>query len=255
VIPTGRTWARAPLAWTAVALALVFGGVAAWASSGRLGTKGPGELRQSDPAGAAILHVPHLAGTLPINAETEGKKVWDGDVGNTGNLRDVSGQGMVPYSQAKVRWGDGKLYFMLYAGDLDLEGTVRTPDVPLDNDDSFRLEFGSGAQVRVVAVSVLGTLYDALCERSAGAPACDTGWRSGATIAVDSDGTINKIGDNDEEWVVEMALPLSALGGTAAGPGTRIPFSVRRCEVGRDGVRACGSWGSGEPRGELLLDR
>jgi hypothetical protein len=53
---------------------------------------------------------------------------------------------------------------------------------------------------------------------------------------------------------VEMALPFAALGVPAAGAGTRIPFSVRRCEVGHDGVHACGSWGAGAHAGELVLD-
>jgi hypothetical protein len=198
--------------------------------------------------------VPRAPSPIPINAETEGKTVWDGEGGNTGNLRDSAGRGMVPYTQAKVRWGDGNLYFMLYAGDLDLEGKVTQPDTSLEGDDSFRLEFGSGKEVRVVAASVRGTVYDALCDRSAAAPACDTAWQSGVKVAVDADGTLDHTGDNDEEWVVEMSVPLSSLGIDRATPGVRIAFAVRRCEVGYDGVHACGSWGAGEPRGELVLD-
>jgi hypothetical protein len=248
-----RSSLRALLAWTAAALAVVLAGVAAWASAGRSHAKASGGARPGEP-GDAVLHVPRATAPIPINAETAGKSVWDSDVGNTGNLKDAAGQGIVPYTQAKVRWGDGNLYFMLYAGDLDLEGKVTQPDVPLDGDDSFRLEFGAGKQVRVVAVSVRGAVYDAICEPRDGAPACDTAWQSGAKVAVDADGTLNKIGDNDEEWVVELAIPFSALGISAPGPGTRIPFAVRRCEVGHDGVHACGSWGAGHPGGELLLD-
>jgi hypothetical protein len=244
---------RAPLAWTAAALAVVLAGVGAWASSGRQHATASGGPRPVVEAATPVLHVPKAPGPITINAETEGKTVWDSEAGNTGNLKDAAGQGMVPYTQAKVRWGDGNLYFMLYAGDLDLEGKVTSPDVALDNDDSFRLEFGAGKQVHVVAVSLRGAVYDALCDRS-GAAACDTSWQSGAKVAVDADGSLNKIGDNDEEWVVEMALPLSALGITGAGPGTRIPFAVKRCEVGHDGVHACGNWGAGERRGELLLE-
>jgi hypothetical protein len=50
-----------------------------------------------------------------------------------------------------------------------------------------------------------------------------------------------------------MAIPLSSLGVTGDGAGARIPFSVRRCEIGRDGPHGCGSWGR-HPRGELVLD-
>jgi hypothetical protein len=250
-----RTSLRAPLAWTAAALVVVLAGVAAWASAGRSRAKAPGGARPDEPGDAnAVLHAPRVTAPIPINAETAGKAVWDSETGNTGNLKDAAGHGMVPYTQAKVRWGDGNLYFMLYAGDLDLEGKVTQPDVPLDGDDSFRLELGAGPQVRVLAVSVRGAVYDAICEPRDGAPACDTAWQSGAKVAIDADGTLNKIGDNDEEWVVELALPLSALGIASPAPGTRIPFAVRRCEVGYDGVHACGSWGAGSPRGELLLD-
>jgi hypothetical protein len=73
-------------------------------------------------------------------------------------------------------------------------------------------------------------------------------------VAVDRDGTMNKIGDNDEEWVVEMAIPLSALGIAHPAAGVRIPFSISRCEVGSSGVHACGSWGTSERGGELVLD-
>jgi hypothetical protein len=160
---------------------------------------------------------------------------------------------MVPYSEAKLRWGQGMLYLMLYAGDLDLEGKVKASDGPVEDDDAFHLEFGTGQKVRVVSVSVLGTVADALCTTTAaGGRSCNARWRSRARVAVDRDGTLNKIGDNDEEWVVEMAIPLAALGIAHAGPGTRLPFSVRRCEVGH-GHPSCGSWGS-RPAGELVLD-
>jgi hypothetical protein len=209
------------------------------------------------------LHVPHVSEPIRIDAEMDGKKVWESAAGSTLNLKDSAGKGMVPYTEVKARWGDGKLYFLLYAGDLDLEGNVTQADGPVSKDDSFHIELGGrGGPLRVVEVSVLGTVADALCppsENSAG-PAdvhghsCDRTWQSHAAVAVDRDGTLNRLGDNDEEWVVEMALPLSALGIPDARPGSRIPFAVRRCEVGAGGPGACGSWGMGAERGELILD-
>jgi hypothetical protein len=198
------------------------------------------------------LHVPRASAPISIDAEIEGKKVWEAEAGSTRNFKEASGKGMVPYTEAKVRWGDGKLYFLLYAGDLDLEGTVTEADGPVLSDDSFRLELGGPDALRVIDVSVLGTVADSLC---AGAhAACDRGWQSHAVVAVDRDGSLNRTGDNDEEWVVEMAVPFEALGLAGARAGTRIPFAVRRCEVGRDGPHACGAWGVGSPRGELILD-
>jgi hypothetical protein len=201
-----------------------------------------------------VIRVPRLPTAIPINAETQGKTAWEGDTGTTHNLKDAAGRGIVPYTEAKVRWSDGNLYFLLYAGDLDLRGTVRKTDGPVENDDSFRLEFGSGDDVRVISVSVLGTIADAICSNREGGPSCDSRWSSHARVAVDRDGTLNQVGDNDEEWVVEMAVPFASLGIGRAGPGTRIPFSIRRCEMGVKGRGPCGSWGDATPRGELVLD-
>jgi hypothetical protein len=268
---TGAAQRRARVAWTTAAI--VVGACAfAWASSRRLRTSAPDApaINESEPASqsdepapgpatpivppAAILHVPRIEGRVKINAETQGKTTWEADTGTTHDLLDASGHGMVPYTEAKARWGHDKLYFLLYAGDLDLEGTVKKHDGALDKDDSFRLEFSSGNSVRVIQVSVLGTLTDVTCPAEDVGRGCDSKWESHAELAVDRDGTLNKIGDNDEEWVVEMAIPLSSLGLAHAKPGTSIPFSVGRCEIGHDGAHACGSWGRGSPRGELVLD-
>jgi hypothetical protein len=198
--------------------------------------------------GTTTLIVPRVDEPVTIDAELEGKHLWEADVGATGNFKDAGGRGMVPYTEAKARWGRGKLYLMLYAGDLDLEGTVRQRDGAVDKDDAFRLQFGNGEDARVIWVSVLGTIADARCRATAGHPAtCDTSWDSHAQVAVDRDGTLNKVGDNDEEWVIEMAVPFTDLGVPDARAGTRIPFSVQRCEVGHGKQHECGGWGVAHP--------
>ena len=194
----------------------------------------------------ATLHVPRAGAPIHIDAELEGKKVWEADSGHTGDLVDDQGHGMVPFTEVKARWGDGNLYLMLYAGDLDIE-----------NEDAFHLEIGGGGRTHIIEISALGAVVDAACEGEKAFPRrpadCDQGWRSHATVAVDRDGTVGQLGDNDEEWVVEMAIPLTSLGLTSAGPGTRMSFAARRCDVGA-GSHTCGSWGGGDARGTLILD-
>jgi hypothetical protein len=224
------------------------------------------------------LHAPRLPRPIAIDAE-DGKPAWESDVGGTGVLKDDAGRGMVPFSEARVRWGEGilmpehheganakaasppapgpVLYLWLYAGDLDLEGNVREADGPVLRDDAFHIELG-GDRLYTVDVSVLGTVADAACTGAVGkaAPArsCDAAWQSGAVVAVDRDGTLNKLGDNDEEWIVEMAIPLASIGLAHAGAGTHIPFAVKRCEIGQSKVGACGAFGEGTTRAEIVLE-
>jgi len=87
----------------------------------------------------------------------------------------------------------------------------------------------------------------------------DFTWNSGAHLSTERDGTLNKPDDNDEEWVIELAIPFDALG-LKGEKGERIGFSVHRCDTPHSGVRSCGSWGEGnggsgrEKRGVLVLD-
>ena len=249
-----RSWifGCAALAVVAATVVVTRGGAAAH--------RGPLTVSARDARPFVELHAPHVSAPIVVDAEIEGQKAWESDIGSTKVFKDENGQGMVPYTEAKVRWGDGTLYLWLYAGDLDLEGTVKTPDGPVLQDDAFAIEFGAGAgdKVRTIDVSVLGTVADAECTGTVGGPLegrrCDPSWSSHATVSVDSDGTLNKTGDNDEEWVVEMAVPFASLGLQSATAGTRIPFAIRRCDIGKTGKHACGAFGAGKTRGELVLD-
>jgi hypothetical protein len=173
--------------------------------------------------------------------------------------RGVSSAGQHQRGQAgpgQHQRGDAEVFLALkQRADHGRGGQVRAHDGPVERDDAFHLEFGRGGEVRVISVSVLGTVADALCRPSrAGVTGrvCDRSWESQARVAVDRDGTMNKIGDNDEEWVIEMAVPLAALGFADAHTGTQIPFSIHCCEIGHGSSRGCGGWGVEQP-GELAL--
>ena len=53
---------------------------------------------------------------------------------------------------------------------------------------------------------------------------------------MDVDETIDDARDEDEEWVVELALPLAAL------PPGATAIHAARCDTPKDGVRRCGAW-------------
>jgi hypothetical protein len=200
------------------------------------------------------LHVPHAKGSI----------VLDGDMDDPGWLRETArtnaflGEDGVnparPYSDARLAWGDGHLYVALYAADENILATQTKSDEPLWTEDSFHLTFSDGANERVFDVSPLGTLTDGTRSTNARpAKPFDYAWQSGAHVSKELDGTPNNPTDDDEEWVIEMAIPFEALG-LKGEPGERVGFSVRRCDTPKRSKRACGSWGAQASAGVLVLD-
>jgi hypothetical protein len=200
------------------------------------------------PSDPPVLHVPRAAHAIVPTGHFN-VDAWTGAV-STHTLLDASGRGAVPVSEARFLWGSGQLYVFFYAGDLDLQAHVKHADGPVWNDDSVALTFSqSDGTQRIIQISVTGVVADGKCPADARDLAdarCDLAWQSGARVGTDSDGTLNQIGDRDEEWAVEVAIPLTAIGGPAGG---RVPFAIRRQEIAHDGPRQRGSWG-----GALVLE-
>jgi hypothetical protein len=205
-------------------------------------------------AGPALLSVPR-APKLIIPSSRFDVDVW-GSAVNTHTLLDDNGKGAVPVSEARFLWGQGQLYVAFYAGDLDLEVRETKHDGPVWKDDSVSLSFFTADdEKRVITVSPTGVLADAICPRDAknvSDERCDRHWESHAHLGVDYDGTLNKLGDFDEEWNIQLAIPLRSLGAPAEA-GTRVRFAVKRCDMAFDGQRSCGFWGNADSPGELLL--
>jgi len=203
---------------------------------------------------APILNVPHAKQAITPSSEFD-VNIWGGAV-NTHTLLDENGKGAVPVSEARFLWGHGQLYVAFYAGDLDLEMREKKHDGPVWRDDSLSLSFFVEGKKRMLVVSPLGVLADGVCPTDAvslGDARCDLHWESHARYAVDCDGTINKLGDFDEEWNVQAAIPLASLGAKSVS-GAELAFSVARCDMAFDGKRACGRWGTNEHPAKLILE-
>jgi hypothetical protein len=210
----------------------------------------------SAPARPPVLRVPFTKAPLVPSGRFD-VNVWAPAV-NTHTLLDEHGHGAVPVSEARFLWGGGGLYVFFYAADVDLQVKATQHDGPVWKDDGAVLEFPSaGDRKFVIDVSPTGVVADAICPLDAadvGDARCDLHWESGVRVGTDYDGTINTLGDFDEEWAVEMAVPLASIAVRPPFAGAQIPFSLFRCEVAHDGKRACGSWGRqpGQP-GTLVL--
>ncbi len=192
------------------------------------------------------LRVPHVAAAPGIDGVID-DAAWRGEVASTGFLRSVDGQRMTD-SSVRMVWKDDMLYVLLYAADADIRASITSPDAPLWQEDAFRLSFRvrSEPRLRVIYVSPLGTLTDEYVQGDV----VDTSWQSGATVGRDLDGTPNDPRDDDEEWVIEMAIPFASIGLRRVA-GERVGFSARRCDAPKGAGRRCGAWG--EPDGEIVL--
>lgn len=202
------------------------------------------------------LHVPHAKGAIVLDGDMDDPG-WLRESARTNAFTGADGEPARPYSDARFVYGDGVLYVGLYAADEDIRAKQEGLDAPVWTDDSFHLVFTDGTTEHSFDLSPTGTLADG--ERKVGSVGpggthpFDFRWNSGAHVSHEMDGTLNHPGDDDEEWLIEMAIPLDALG-LKGERGERIGVAVHRCDTFHTGVRSCGSWGEGERRGVLVLE-
>jgi hypothetical protein len=201
----------------------------------------------TDPGGEGktTLRVPHTSAPIVLDGDTEDRG-WTSAPGpaRTGPFVLSNGAPGRPHSEARMVWGDGYLYVLLYAADDD----IRSRASPADG-DSFRLTFSRAGRRYSIEASADGVVTDAARD-STGAP--DPSWHSGAHVSCELDGTIDEGRDTDEEWSLEMAIPFASLG-MNGDPGESARFSVERCDVSKGGGRACAGWGE-EESGRIVIE-
>jgi hypothetical protein len=132
---------------------------------------------------------------------------WSEPAWNSRAIRGVftdNGAQARPYSEIRLLRDETHLFVGFYAADEDIH-----------SDEAFELTSGPFT----MQVTAAGKATPAIVR-----------------AAVDRDGTIDDSHDDDEEWVVEAAVPLSVLGPSP------YPMTAKRCDVTKDGVRHCGSW-------------
>ena len=215
---------------TILAIGLIAGAAAGWTALGH----GPGawcRSNASQPAAIARAGAGNAAhdgahettrvrvvvpdvGALPeLDGELD-DAIWQAPVARTGAFLDAHGAPARPYSDARVAWTKGYLVVALYAADEDIRTSGEAAD-------AFRVVLGEHA----FDVTASGELR--------GAPA-------GARAGHDADGTLDDPSNDDEEWVIELVVPLASLG-LEGREGEHLAFSAARCDTTHDGVRRCGA--------------
>jgi hypothetical protein len=167
---------------------------------------GCGGVSDSDDTAAAAPMIPHT--TVPIRIDG----VWsERDWLNAALRRQFYGDdGRLarPSSEVRMLRDDANLYVGLYAADDDIESKT----------DAFRFVIGDFA----VRVDPLGRI--------------DPAW-PGVAVGTDKDGTIDNDQNRDEEWLLEVAVPLALL------PHGTTTVAASRCDTPRRTAQVlCGAW-------------
>lgn len=171
------------------------------------GCKRSGSHEQQPPPSSPDA-IPHTTGPIKIDGEWD-EPDWP-ERAQRGQFRAANGELARPSSEVRLLHDDRDLIVALYAADENIETS-----------DAFDL----GVGMLALHVDASGTV---------------TPFTPGVRAAVGYDeGTRDDPKDDDEEWVVEIAMPLANIG---LLPGIPKIVSAARCDVPKDGVRRCGSW-------------
>jgi hypothetical protein len=211
------------------------------------------------------LGVPHVAQSIKVDGILD-EEPWRTTVLRSGVLVAADGSPGRPYSDARVFWSGDALYLGLYAADGDLRGSDATAI-----GDAFHVEISRGKEIYALDIDVAGALE----ERARRSGIADALWKSGARIGHDTDGTVKPRSggpapkrehddegeDADEEWVLEVAIPLASIG-VQPRKGETFGLVVRRCDVSAasDAPNAavlthpCATWGSAARPKVLTLE-
>lgn len=151
-------------------------------------------------------------------------------------------------TRVKMLWDADRFYVAAEMEEPDLWATLTTRDAVIFHDNDFEIFIDPDADTHAyyeLEVNVLRTAWDLLLVQPYrdGGPPID-GWDiAGLEVGVDARGTVNRPGDRDQGWTVEIAMPWRALQEAAPGrkppaPGAqwRVNFSRVEWQVGvRDG--------------------
>ena len=163
------------------------------------------------PKTPAPLVVPQVAGDIHLDGELD-EVAWQSPA-RTGPFIDAHGDTAAPYSEARLLRDDRFLYLALYAADEDIRTT-----------DEFVVELASPRGRATLHFTAAGKLVPAI---------------AGARTGVDLDGDVDDPSNDDEEWVVEAAVPLAAI---PFARDNTVTMTVSRCDVPKDGITRCGGW-------------
>ena len=124
-----------------------------------------------------------------------------------------------PYldTKFKIRWDHERLYIGAFIQEKNLWATMTEHDSKLWQENGFEVLMdvdGSMYNYKQAQINVLGTMMDQLRFKSyhdGPGPYSDIDWHPDARKEVFVEGTVNKPGDEDRFWTVEMSFSFKSL--------------------------------------------
>jgi hypothetical protein len=143
-------------------------------------------------------------------------------------------------TRARMLWDDAFLYIAAELEEPDIWATLKARDSVIFQDNDFEVFIDPDGDTHgyyELEVNAFGTAWDLLLLQPYrdGGPAIHAWDIAGLQVGVDVAGTINRPGDRDERWTVELALPWNILneaapGRTAPRPGDQWRVNFSRVE-------------------------
>lgn len=151
--------------------------------------------------------IPATTGELKLDGEL-GEPDWSKHALRHVLAADTGGHAR-PFSEASLLHDKTYLYVGLYAADENIQ-----------SGEFFDVHIGALA----FHANATGTVTPEI---------------AGAKTSIDRDGTLDDPSNDDEEWVLELAIPLQA---TGFAPGISEVVTVKRCDTPKDRIERCGAW-------------
>lgn len=176
--------------------------------------------------------LPSLSSTIILDGKLQ-EPAWQ-QAARTGAFSATDGK-PAPHAEARLAVNGSDLLVALYAADTNIENRNASTDGAIWLGDHFQLLFQKGTQLVLVDVAPTGAITDA---RRRGDTPFDFAWQSGAKVATDVDGTVNDSRDEDEEWAVELRIPLAAVN-LDEESNSPTHLTLQHCDVPAANARRC----------------
>lgn len=141
-------------------------------------------------------------------------------------------------TRAKMLWDDKGFYVAAELEEADLWATLKERDSVIFRDNDFEIFLDPDGDTHTyyeLEVNALGTEWDLMLVRPYrdGGPAIDAWTLAGLRTAVHLRGTLNRPGDRDDGWTVEVAMPWRSLVETAPQKKRPAPGDQWRVNLAR----------------------